>query len=93
MQPQYLLEKELCAELGLELVDIPMSATAAPSAASIIRLLDTLDRCDKPALVHCKSGADRTGACRTRANLTGADFTGANLYRDTQPTAAAQGRR
>jgi len=38
-------------------------------------------------------GADLTGACLTRANLTGADFTGANLYRDTQPTAAAQGRR
>jgi len=60
MQPQYLLEKELCEELGLDLVDIPMPATAAPSAASVLKLLDTLDGCDKPVLVHCKSGADRT---------------------------------
>lgn len=60
MQPQYLLEKELCDELGLELVDIPMAATAAPSATSILKFLDTLENCEKPALIHCKSGADRT---------------------------------
>ncbi len=60
MQPQYLLEKELCDELGLDLVDIPMTATAAPTAASILKLFATLDRCEKPALIHCKSGADRT---------------------------------
>lgn len=61
MQPQYQLEKHLCDELGLDLIDIAMDAYTPPPAAQALHLLDVLDRAPRPVLMHCKSGADRTG--------------------------------
>lgn len=61
MQPQYQLEKKLCDELGLTLVDYPLAAHAAPSVKDALTVLDLMNKVDRPALMHCKSGADRTG--------------------------------
>ena len=57
----WLFEEETCKRLGLTLIDIPMSARAAPPHASIMALLDAYDTIERPFLMHCKSGADRTG--------------------------------
>ena len=60
-EPHYLFEEEACARLGLTLVDAPnFSARAAPEAADLLALIDTLRQVEKPFLMHCKSGADRT---------------------------------
>jgi len=61
MEPQYILEKNICAKLGLNLIDIPLSATRAPTPEMLVRLLDALNSAERPLLMHCKSGADRTG--------------------------------
>ncbi len=42
-------------------VDIRMGASRLPHKKDLITLLNTLDRSEKPILVHCQGGADRTG--------------------------------
>ncbi|PJI85049.1 tyrosine phosphatase family protein [Yoonia maricola] len=60
-QPHYLFEVESCAKLGLTLVTIQMSARKAPKRAQLIKVLDAFNTIERPVLIHCKSGADRTG--------------------------------
>lgn len=57
----YLFELEACQKLGLTLHDISFSARRAPSKAAMLELIDLMPRLEKPTLIHCKSGADRTG--------------------------------
>ncbi len=54
-------EAETCAALGLRLKNVGLTAREAPRVAALIRLLDAFDAIERPALIHCKSGADRTG--------------------------------
>lgn len=60
MEPQYQLEKKLCEELGLILIDLPLHAYEAPSVENSLKLLDIFDTAERPMIIHCKSGADRT---------------------------------
>ena len=60
-QSFYLFEAETCAKLGITLVDLPMSASRAPARDKLERLIEALHTMQKPVLIHCKSGADRTG--------------------------------
>lgn len=60
MEPQYQLEKKLCAELGLTLIDLSLHAYEAPSKDASLQLLDVFDSAERPMIIHCKSGADRT---------------------------------
>ena len=60
-QPHYLFEVESCDQLGLTLVDIKMSARKAPPLKALQKLLAAFETNEKPFLMHCKSGADRTG--------------------------------
>lgn len=57
----YYFEVESCEKLGMELIDIPMSARAAPKQETLLYVMDVLDELKAPTLMHCKSGADRTG--------------------------------
>ncbi len=59
--PQYLIENDMCRELGITLVDLPMTAGRKPTGKEMQDLLDAFDTAERPLLVHCKSGADRTG--------------------------------
>ncbi len=54
-------EAEVCAELGLRLLNAPLTSREAPRAENLVKLLDLFDTLDRPVLMHCKSGADRTG--------------------------------
>lgn len=54
-------EEESCRKLGLELVTVPMSARTAPEAETLLNLIRVMGEIEKPFLMHCKSGADRTG--------------------------------
>ncbi len=57
----YKFEVEVCEQLGLQLIDIPLSARKAPERNRLLECLDILETIEKPFLMHCKSGADRTG--------------------------------
>lgn len=54
-------EQEACDALGLTLRNAPLTAREAPRVEGLLRLLDIFDTLQTPALIHCKSGADRTG--------------------------------
>lgn len=57
----YALEKEACARLGLELVNFPVGSREVPSAAQVLGAKRLFEKIAYPALIHCKSGADRAG--------------------------------
>ena len=59
-QSHYLFEAESCAAFDPILVDIKMSARMAPSSKALRKLLASFETMEKPFLIHCKSGADRT---------------------------------
>lgn len=60
-QDWYEGELAVSQELGLERVDIKMSANRLPHRQDLILLLDAFNRLPRPILIHCKAGADRTG--------------------------------
>jgi protein tyrosine/serine phosphatase len=55
------LEKEACEREGLALVDFVVRSRGAPDRESVLAAKAFFDTLDYPALVHCKSGADRAG--------------------------------
>ena len=55
------LEKEACAKLGLDLHKVRIRGREVPRKIDILNLIDLLASLNYPALIHCKSGADRTG--------------------------------
>jgi len=48
-------------ETGVTYYDLPLSATRRPTRRELLQLIDLLNHCPYPLLIHCKSGADRTG--------------------------------
>jgi protein tyrosine/serine phosphatase len=57
----YFLERKACDELGLAFVNCQVRSRAAPSREELRRVRDLFERIEYPALIHCKSGADRAG--------------------------------
>lgn len=57
----YLLEQEACEAAGIELVDFQVFSRDAPSKETIFKANELFHAISYPALVHCKSGADRAG--------------------------------
>src|SRR4051794_28986646 len=55
------LEKEACDRHGIELIDFVLRSREAPDRDSLLRIKDFFGGLRYPALVHCKSGADRAG--------------------------------
>lgn len=55
------IERAACEELGLDFSMIRLSATTAPSRAVLLDLLGRFRSLERPFVMHCKSGADRTG--------------------------------
>lgn len=55
------IERAACAALGLHYEVTRLSATSAPSRAALLDLLARFRRIERPFVMHCKSGADRTG--------------------------------
>jgi protein tyrosine/serine phosphatase len=59
--PWYAAEVATTRRLGVDFYDLPLVATVRPSRKQLLTVLDVLDRCKYPLLIHCKSGSDRTG--------------------------------
>jgi protein tyrosine phosphatase (PTP) superfamily phosphohydrolase (DUF442 family) len=57
----YANEVQVAKQHDIAFYDLPLSAGRPPSRRELITLIDVLERAPYPMLVHCKSGADRTG--------------------------------
>src|SRR5262249_56732310 len=54
-------EREACEALGLALHTVNIRGRQAPRKSDLLALLDLFSSIEYPVLIHCKSGADRTG--------------------------------
>lgn len=61
----YTLERQACAQLGLTLVDFPIRSRSALDKPTLLAAIDIWKTLEYPVLMHCKSGADRTGFMAT----------------------------
>ncbi len=52
---------KLAEERRVTVVVVPMSATRFPSQEQLLKVWDVLETADRPILIHCREGADRTG--------------------------------
>ncbi len=57
----YLLEREACERHGLAMVDVRMFSREPPSREKVLEVKRVFETIQYPALMHCKSGADRAG--------------------------------
>lgn len=57
----YALEKEACDKHGIKLIDFRMYSRDTPKKDRIYGLKALFEEIEYPAVMHCKSGADRTG--------------------------------
>jgi protein tyrosine/serine phosphatase len=57
----FYLEKHACEKLGLVLEDFGLSSRSVPTAQEMHDAKLLFERIQYPALLHCKSGADRAG--------------------------------
>jgi len=57
----YVLEKDACERFGMTLVDYRIFSRDTPKREAIHDLKKLFTEIEYPALMHCKSGADRTG--------------------------------
>lgn len=55
----YRLEKEACAQYGIDFVDFKIYSRDGPKQEDALRLGEFFEGIKYPALLHCKSGADR----------------------------------
>ncbi|HCK83697.1 MAG TPA: protein tyrosine phosphatase [Hyphomonadaceae bacterium] len=57
----YVLEREACERHGLAMVDFRMFSREPPSREAVREAKALFETIQYPALMHCKSGADRAG--------------------------------
>ncbi|MEC9282867.1 MAG: dual specificity protein phosphatase family protein [Bdellovibrionota bacterium] len=54
-------EKEILHKMNVSLHSIGMSARRLPHREDLLKLLELFETAERPILVHCQGGADRTG--------------------------------
>ena len=57
----YILEDEACRRYGITLVDFPVNSRDTPKRETLHAARRMFETIEYPALMHCKSGADRAG--------------------------------
>jgi len=55
------LSRDMAKRLGLDFYDMAFESRGAPHRDRILRLAEIYAKMQAPALIHCKSGADRAG--------------------------------
>jgi protein tyrosine phosphatase (PTP) superfamily phosphohydrolase (DUF442 family) len=80
-------EREKAAALGLTFHEIEMTARRRPGLIELRELVRVLESAERPMLIHCRSGVDRTGVASVMAAMAvgGQDYQAARdqLFRDS----------
>lgn len=67
--PWYQEEAQVTHRYHVSQEDFSLSAARLPSIDDLRRLLEVLDTCEYPILIHCRQGADRTGVAAAMFEL------------------------
>ena len=59
--PWYDAEAQSVTELGIELLDVPLTGTQRTPEELLRGLVDAIENAREPVLLHCQQGIDRTG--------------------------------
>ena len=59
-EPFHVAERRAADELGVRLVDVGLSAHYLPTKPAILRLARVLETAERPILLHCAQGLDRS---------------------------------
>jgi hypothetical protein len=81
----YLDECRVTCRLNVAHEDLGFSAGRLPSVPMLRQLLDVLDRSERPLLIHCYKGADRTGMASALVLLLHSDASLAEARRQLGP--------
>jgi len=60
-QGSYALEADACRRLGLKLISFSLGSRRMPRVDEVLALREAFQTIEYPAMLHCKSGADRAG--------------------------------
>lgn len=60
-QDWYRAERSAAVDAGATLIDIPLASDHWLTTDQARTIVETLDTCDRPLLIHCQFGAERTG--------------------------------
>jgi protein tyrosine phosphatase (PTP) superfamily phosphohydrolase (DUF442 family) len=67
----YQEECDVAGQSGVRHYDLPTDSQYPPSAAELREIIAVLDACERPLLIHCESGIDRSGLAAAVAVLLG----------------------
>ena len=60
-QGAFFIEKNICEEIGIRLINIKLYSSKLPEKEKIFEINEVFKTIKKPFLMHCKSGSDRAG--------------------------------
>ena len=60
-QGAFFIEKNICKEIGIKLINIKLYSSKLPEKEKIFEINEVFNTIKKPFLMHCKSGSDRAG--------------------------------
>ena len=60
-QGAFFIEKNICKEIGIKLINIKLYSSKLPEKEKIFEISEVFKTIKKPFLMHCKSGSDRAG--------------------------------
>ncbi len=58
-------EEEITTEKGVKLINIKLNSRGFPKKEDFFKIYEIFNSIEYPALIHCKSGSDRTGLVAT----------------------------
>ena len=67
--PAVIAERQAAERLGLQFIMVPLDSARLPNKNEMRRLIEVIETADRPMLIHCRAGADRTGVASVMAAM------------------------
>ncbi len=78
--PFYQTERETLEEAGVTMIDIRLTASRLPGTPVLKELIEAIEKAQRPILLHCRDGIDRSGM----ASVIAAMAIGGETYDDAR---------